>query len=455
MQQRIKLIVVKSMLLFSLLFFAELNIASATLTCNPLGTGSNVIAGANMASALEQVLRETEALYFGVRYSEVDAFKEDPSVDKSLITTFVKQMEISKKDIGDIRNNLEDKLTNWPDDYQNRKSSVEQIRGQLKTLLRSLTPIENAVVDNIKNISDYKKGVGQAQNCFNNMKAEIDILIKKGEANFNRLKNQNEITKKSIQDDIVRWKSILGHVQASEQSNIDQYEHMTNYMDKTLELLINLKGVLKTFVSRVNNVDTFLQIYSSDRMEIKHIPPRSNLDVNIGISANTLQELGDKLLIEPKKKNFNSSIQQQDYNMSELYSYAAFSTNFHVLVKNWTRVQDVLQKIGRIGIEKFVGKDLKVKKELTLHVGPADEELNMRTYPVGEIFTVGEDCVCDGKVCLDIGAEELCLDAAKFKEHFEEVEENFDSDDSSAGEKDEKDEAEGEGDESPIEEDHP
>ena len=202
-----------------------------------------------------------------------------------------------------------------------------------------------------------------------------------------------------------------------------------------------------------NNVDTFLHIYSSNRMEIKHIPPRSNLDVNIGISANTLQELGDKLLIEPKKKNFNSSIQQQDYNMSELYSYAAFSTNFHVLVINWTRVQDVLQKIGRIGIEKLVGKDLKVKKELTLHVGPADEELNMRTYPVGEIFTVGEDCVCDGKVCLDIGAEELCLDAAKFKEHFEEVEENFDSDDSSAGEKDEKDEAEGEGDESPIEED--
>ena len=93
MQQRIKLIVVKSMLLFSLLFFAELNIASATLNCIPLGAGEKVNAETNMASVKEQVLRETEALYFGVRYKEVDAFKEDPSVDKSLITTFVNQMD--------------------------------------------------------------------------------------------------------------------------------------------------------------------------------------------------------------------------------------------------------------------------------------------------------------------------------------------------------------------------
>lgn len=430
MQQRIKLIVVKSMLLFSLLFFAELNIASATLNCIPLGAGEKVNAETNMASVKEQVLRETEALYFGVRYSEVDAFKEDPGADKSLITTFVKQMGKTKKDIGDIHKNLEDKIINWPDDYQNRKSSVEQIRGQLKTLLSNLDPLEKAVEDNINNISKYEMGIEKAGKCFEDMKTELARVITQYETRLDRLKNPDEITKKSIQSNIDVWKTVSGHVQTSEQSNNSQHGHMKKYMNKSKELLRNLKDVLQTFVARVNVVVTFLHIYSSGLLEVKHIPARSDLVANIGISADTLLELGDHLLREPKDRNFNSSIQKQDYNVEGLYSYAAFSSEFHNLVTNWMKIQDVLQKIGRMVLHDFVGKEFKLQKGLKLNLGLAEDELNMRNYRVeeGEIFTIREGSGDDGKsICLDTGTEEFCLDAAVFKMHFEEIKEVYDA----------------------------
>jgi hypothetical protein len=424
MQQRIKLIAVKSMLLFSLLFFVELNIASATLNCIPLGAGEKVNAETNMASVKEQVLRETEALYFGVRYSEVDAFKEDPSADKSLITTFVNKMNTAQGDIESIHKNLEDKIINWPDDYQNRKLSVEEIRGQLKTLLSNLDPLEKAVEDNINNISKYEMGIEKVGKCFEDMKTELAREIKQYETRLDILKNPDEITKKSIQSNIDLWKTVSGHVQTSEQSNVSQNEHMKNYMDKSKELLRNLKDVLQTFVARVNVVVTFLHIYSQGLLEVKHIPARSDLDANIGISANTLLDLGDLLLREPKDKDFNSSIQKQDYNVKGLHSYAAFSSEFHNLVTNWMKIQDVLQKIDRMVLHDFVGKEFKLKRRLTLHLGPAEDELNIRNYRVeeGEIFTIIEDSCDDGKsISMDSGTEVLCVLPPVLKNHFEEA----------------------------------